>query len=150
MDQSYYDVIEFPEGERFEYLSIGNTIIRKAIVFHEMKIPFLYSLTLADIEDDGSLSVDNRSSNGDMAKNLATVYKTVEQFLHNNPRAVIIFNGNTASKSRLYQMAIAKYLDQFWEIYLTWGVRCDNEQREPFQLNQAYKAFFVTNKYLPL
>jgi len=47
-------------------------------------------------------------------------------------------------------MAIAKYLDQFWEIYLIWGVRCDNEQREPFQLNQAYKAFFVTNKYLPL
>jgi hypothetical protein len=150
MDETYYNVKELLEGQRFEYLSIGQTIIRKAIAFHEMKVPFLYSLTLGDIKDDGSLSIENRSNNGDMVKNLATVYKTIEQFLTSNPRALIIFSGNTASKTRLYQMAIAKYLDHFLERYLIWGVRCDNDQREPFELNQAYQGFFITNKFLQL
>jgi len=83
-----------------------------------------------------------------MAKNLATVYRTVEQFLINNPRALIIFSGNTASKTRLYQITIAKYLDHFLDRYLIWGIRCDNDQRETFQLNQAYQGFFITNKVL--
>lgn len=146
MDQLYYDVNELMEGLRFEYVSIGQNIIHKAIVFHETRIPFLYSLMLGDINDDGSLSTQNRSNNGDMAKNLATVYRTIEQFLIKNPRALIIFNGNTPSKTRLYQIAIAKYLDYFLETYLIWGIRCDNDEREPFQLNQAYQGFFITNK----
>lgn len=150
MDQSYYNVDELWDGQRFEYLSIGQTTIRKAIVFHETRIPFLYSLTLGDIDGDGNLSTESRSNNGDMAKNLATVYRTVEQFLINNPRALIIFNGNTASKTRLYQIAIAKYLDYFLERYLIWGIRRDNDQREPFQLDQAYQGFFITNKVLPI
>ncbi len=149
MDQLFYDVDELLDGHRFEYLSMGQTTIRKAIVFHETRVPFLYSLVLGDIEHDGSLSLENRSNNGDMIRNLATVYKTVEQFLANNPRALIIFSGNTASKTRLYQIAIAKYLDQFLERYLIWGIRCDNDRREPFQLNQAYQGFFITNKLLP-
>ena len=146
MDQSYYSVDSLWDGHRFEYVSIGQTLIRKAIIFHETRVPFLYSLTLGDIDNDGCLSTDSRSNNGDMAKNLATVYRTAEQFLNNNPRALIIFSGNTASKTRLYQMAIAKYLDYFLEKYLIWGVRCDNDRREPFQLNQAYQGFFITNK----
>ena len=47
-------------------------------------------------------------------------------------------------------MAIAKYLDNFLEKYLIWGVRCDNDLREPFQLNQAYQGFFISNRFLPL
>ncbi|MGN7886937.1 DUF6934 family protein [Dyadobacter sp. 22481] len=148
MDQLYYNVNELMEGLRFEYLSTGQKIIRKAIVFHETRIPFLYSLTLGDIDADGKLSTESRSNNGDMAKNLATVYRTVEQFLINNPRALIIFSGNTTSKTRLYQIAIAKYLDHFLDRYLIWGIRCDNDQRETFQLNQAYQGFFITNKVL--
>lgn len=149
MEQTYYTVDEILEGQRFEFWSIGQKTIRKAIVFHETRIPFLYSLTLGDIDSDGKLSTENRSNNGDMAKNLATVYKTAEQFLINHPRALIIFSGNTASKTRLYQIAIAKYLDYFLERYLIWGIRCDNDQREPFQLNQAYQGFFITSKVLP-
>lgn len=150
MDQLYYDVKEFQEGHRFEYLSIGQTIIHKAIVFHEMKIPFLYSLTLGDIGSNGLVSFESRSNNGDMARSLATVYRTVEQFLTNNPRALIAFNGNTASKTRLYQMVISKYLDQFSERYLIWGIRSDDDQRESFRRNQQYSGFFVTNKFLKL
>jgi hypothetical protein len=111
---------------------------------------FLYSLVLADIEDDGSLSVTRISNNGDLKKNLATVYRTIETFLNNHPRALIVFRGNTEAKTRLYQIAIARYLDRFLERYLIWGVRCDNEKHEPFRLNQTYIGFFVTNKNLPL
>jgi hypothetical protein len=148
MDQSYYSVDTLWDGHRFEYVSIGSTIIQKAIVFYELDVPFLYSLVLADIEKDGTLSVENRSNNGDMIKNLATVYRTIEQFLNGNPRALIAFKGNTAPKTRLYQIAISKYLDRFLERYLIWGVRCDNGKHEPFKINHSYKAFFVTNKSL--
>lgn len=150
MDISYYSFNTLWNGHRFEYVSIGSTIIPKSIVFFELDVPFLYSLVLADIEEDSTLSVESRSNNGDMVKNLATVYKTVEHFLDNNPRALIAFQGNTASKTRLYQIAISKYLDRFLERYLIWGVRCNDGKHEPFQINRAYEAFFVTNKHLSI
>ena len=148
MDQSYYSFDTLWNGHRFEYVSIGSAIIPKAIVFYELDVPFLYSLVLADLEEDGTPSIESRSNNGDMVKNLATVYRTVEYFLNNNPRALVAFQGNTAPKSRLYQIAISKYLDRLLEKYLIWGVRCDDGRHEPFQINRSYEAFFVTNKHL--
>jgi len=146
MDQSYYSVDSRWDGFRFEYVSVGSTIIEKAIIFFELDVPFLYSLILGDIEKDGSVSTKSRSNNGDMVKNLTTVYRTVEQFLNNNPRAMVAFQGNTAAKTRLYQIAISKHLDRFVDRYLIWGVRISDGMHEPFRINQCYKAFFVTNK----
>ncbi|SDG12809.1 hypothetical protein SAMN04487996_115123 [Dyadobacter soli] len=148
MEQSYYIVESLWDGYRFDYVSIGSTIIEKAIIFYELDVPFLYSLLLGDIEEDGSISAESRSNNGDMIKNLTTVYRTIEQFLNNNPRALVAFQGNTAAKTRLYRIAISKYLDRFLDRYLIWGVRCDNGRHEPFQINQSYRAFFVTIKSL--
>ena len=147
MDQPIYDVKVLEDGWRFDFLSIGYSATHKAILYQETEIPFLYSLTLAEVQRDGRLSTTINNSNADVKPTMATISKTIETFTAANPRAVIGFMGNTDAKTRLYRIAISRDLDKFLEKYLIWGVRSDNGERELFEPNQPYEYFFVTSRF---
>ncbi|GGH39796.1 hypothetical protein GCM10007423_34410 [Dyadobacter endophyticus] len=148
MDQPVYDVKVLEEGCRFDFLSIGYTATHKAILYKETEIPFLYSLTLAEVQWDGKLSARINNSNADVKPTMATVFNTIETFTTANPRAIVGFTGNTDAKTRLYRIAISRDLDKFLGKYMIWGVRSDNGKREPFEPNQPYQFFFVTSRFL--
>lgn len=150
MDEPVYDVKVLEDGTRFDFLSIGYTATHKAILYQETEIPFLYSLTLAEVQRDGRLSTTVNNSNADVKPTMATISKTIEAFTAANPRAIIGFMGNTDAKTRLYRIAISRDLDSFLKKYLIWGVRGDNSKREPFEPNQPYQYFFVTSRFLDL
>lgn len=148
MDQPIYDVKVLEDGCRFDFLSIGYTATHKAILYKETEIPFLYSLTLAEVQWDGKLSTTINNSNADVKPTMATITKTIETFTAANPRAVIVFMGNTDAKTRLYRIAISRDLDKLLEKYVIWGIRNDNGKRELFEPNQPYQYFFVTSRFL--
>ncbi|WP_342088213.1 DUF6934 family protein [Dyadobacter sp. OTU695] len=126
MDQPFYDVKVLEDGCRFDFLSIGYTATHKAILYKETEIPFLFSLTLAEVQWDGKLSTTINNSNADVKPTMATITKTFETFTAANPRAVIVFMGNTDAKTRLYRIAISRDLDKLLEKYVIWGIRNDN------------------------
>ncbi|MCF0074602.1 hypothetical protein LZD49_29225 [Dyadobacter sp. CY261] len=148
MDELLYDVKVLNDGGRFDFLSIGYTATHKAIIYNETEIPFLYSLTLAEVQWDGRLSVIINNSNADVKPTMATVSKTIETFTTNNPRAIVGFTGNTDAKIRLYRIAIARDLDKFLDKFLIWGVRSDTGRREPFKPDQPYQFFFIASRFL--
>jgi hypothetical protein len=148
MDQPVYDVKVLEDGFRFDFLSIGHTATHKAIIFDETEMPFLYSLTLVEVQWDGKLSACINNSNADVKPTLATVFKAIETFTTNNPRAIVGFQGNTEAKTRLYRIAISRHLDSFLDKFLIWGIRSDTGKRELFKPDEPYKSFLVTNRYL--
>ncbi len=148
MDQPFYDVKILEDGFRFDFLSIGYTATHKAIIFDETEMPFLYSLTLAEVQWDGKLSACINNSNADVKPTMATVFKAIEIFTTNNPRAIVGFKGNTEVKTRLYRIAIARDLDKFLDKFLIWGIRSDTGKRELFKPDQPYEFFLVTSRQL--
>lgn len=148
MDQPFYNVKVLNDGFRFDFLSIGYTATHKAIIFDETEMPFLYSLTLAEVQWDGKLSACINNSNADVKPTMATVFKAIEIFTTNNPRAIVGFKGNTEVKTRLYRIAIARDLDKFLDKFLIWGIRSDTGKRELFKPDQPYEYFLITSRYL--
>jgi len=148
MDQPFYDLKVLEDGFRFDFLSIGYTATHKAIIFDETEMPFLYSLTLAEVQWDGKLSACINNSNADVKPTMATVFKAIEIFTTNNPRAIVGFKGNTEVKTRLYRIAIARDLDKFLDKFLIWGIRSDTGKRELFKPDQPYEFFLVTSRQL--
>jgi len=81
------------------------------------------------------------SNNGDSEKVLATVVGAVFAFFDHNPNAWIFATGSTASRTRLYQIGIAKFyheisneLDIYGQIEENWY---------PFEKNRDYLAFML-------
>ena len=146
MDQPFYPFTFQQEALRFEFVSVGKREIKKAILYSATNIPNLYSLTLSDIRDDNSLDIHATSNNGDMPKILATASQTIYHFFSHYPGSIIGFTGSTPSRTRLYQIAIARELDQALDRFKIWGIRADNSRPEPFQRNSSYKSFFITLK----
>lgn len=148
MDQPFYNLKVLDDGFRFDFLSLGYTATHKAIIFDETEMPFLYSLTLVEVQWDGKLSATINNSNADVKPTMTTVFKAIETFTTNNPRAIVGFQGNTEAKTRLYRIAITRDLDKFLDKFLIWGIRSDTGKRELFKPDQPYQFFLVTSRYL--
>jgi hypothetical protein len=100
------------------------------------------------VQWDGKLSACINNSNTDVKPTMATVFKAIEIFTTNNPRAIVGFKGNTEVKTRLYRIAIARDLDKFSDKFLIWGIRSDTGKRELFKPDQPYEVFLVMSRYL--
>ncbi len=146
MNQPFYHFTVLDQALRYEFVSEGERTIRKTIVYYATTIPSLYSLTLADVLGDDNLDVYAISDNGDMPKILATVFQSIVSFLSNYPNAIVGFKGSTLSRTRLYQIAIARELDKAIDRFKVWGVRSDTGELETFRNGITYESFFVSLK----
>lgn len=109
MEEEVYDFrLTSRHTVRYEFESVSEKKVIKKIVEYVLvdKELSLYNLSLLDAYE-GGVSDENVSNNNDMPKVLATVYQTMLHFFQSSPHAIIIFEGSTTSRTRLYRIAIA-------------------------------------------
>ena len=130
------------ENLSYSFMSIGrNGIILKVVEFNEIR-ENVYNLGFGDydfIEND----VDDKivSDNGDTEKVLATVIGILRNFLKETPHSTVFIEGSTPIRTRLYQIAINTYFEEFSKEFLILGN--NQNSSEPFQKNTNYESFFV-------
>jgi hypothetical protein len=133
----------------FEFISEGpKGSILKGVFFSKVKIKGmknLYNLALGD-KNIRTGKIDYRviTDNQDRDKVLATVAETIIIFTNVYPKAQIYFEGSNNVRTRLYQMAISKYIDELTETFVIKGYIVD--MWFPYEKNVNYEAFLITRK----
>ena len=130
----------------FEFVSEGpKGKIVKVVQYVEGNLKGFYNLGFGDRDSiSGEINDLIVSNNGDSEKVLATVIETVYMFMKKYPDAIIYVTGSTQSRTRLYRMGIAKYLDEIREDFELYGQK-DGEWLE-FKNGVAYTKFLVYKK----
>jgi hypothetical protein len=93
------------------------------------------------LKDDGTIDDLVVSDNKDMDKILATVIQTIFKFFESRPRNTILFLGSTESRTRLYQIVIAKNIDEMGDTLQIRGIR--NGEIEEFVKGINYEGFLI-------
>jgi hypothetical protein len=132
----------------FEFVSEGkNGKIPKVVRYSPTNLKDMYNLGFGDKDVlTGKVSDSIITDNGDSEKVLATVGATVYAFTANNPSAFIAIAGNSEARTRLYRIAITKYLDNISEDYNVFGLPVGGGFWQVFKPNGNYKAFLLRRK----
>ncbi len=121
--------------------------IQKLIKFSETALKGYYNLAFGDknLETD---DIDDKvvSNNGDSEQVLATVVAAVYMFTDANKDAWVYATGSTKTRTRLYRMGIAKYIDEIKSDFHVFG-QWQGEWQE-FQKDINYSAFLVRRKII--
>jgi len=144
MEHPFYDFKILDNAFRYDFVSIGKTTINKTIIYQKTTIDNLYSLSMGDLLDDGTLDFETRSNNGDRDTILATVIKTLQQFLQQYPKSSVGFTGSSPARTRIYQILINKELNEISETFVVYGY--DSNGLEEFSLNKNYSGFVISLK----
>ena len=119
--------------------------IIKSILFNKLEEEDLYNLALFDyLSDEKKWSDTNRSQPKKLSMLFFTISEMVLDFLNNHPEAIVSFQGNTQSKSRLYSIFISHHLDVIAGKFQVLG-ETENEI-ERFQANKKYLTIFILRK----
>ena len=132
----------------YEFTSIGPKGKIKKIVLFSALVDWgsnTYNLGFGDwIEAELDVSDIVISDNDDRDKVLATVAAITLHFINLHPDAILVIKGSTASRTRLYQMAINKYFDEL-SIYFHFSGLCKNTWKE-FEKMENYDAIVAISK----
>lgn len=141
MNQPTYK-IQVNEENTYSFISVGRRgLILKVVRFDEIE-PDIFNLGFGDFDfEKQTLSDSIVSDNGDMEKILATVVSILSDFLQNNPKFSVFIVGSTVSRTRLYQIAINRYYEDFKVDFEIFGYK--NSEFEIFQKNVNYESFLV-------
>lgn len=125
-------------------------IIKKVVTFIPIKITghYCFNLCLGDWNESQQMADDSIiSNNQDTEKVLASVADIIFQFTDRNPNAVIIIEGNTESRIRLYQIKINKYLNEIMPHFELFGLS-KNLELEHYSPGNKYLGFVGKRKVL--
>jgi hypothetical protein len=140
MNLQRYETIAVSNHKRYELLSVGPKRAIKKVVSYIEVAPGIYNLGFGDWEETTQKIIDTvRSNNEDRDKVLATVAFTVIDFMKYYPGALILAEGETPVKTRLYQMAINANWGEINQLFDIKGLV--GETWEPFNRNKSYEAF---------
>lgn len=141
-----YNFERSPDSLRFEFDSLSSQKqIRKVIEYTPLpQNPNIYNLGFGDLKTDGTIDDLAVSNNNDMERILATVIQTIFVFFEARPKNTILFLGSTESRTRLYQIVIAKYINEIDDILQIRGIR--NGELELFVKGVNYEAFLIDKK----
>lgn len=147
MDIERYQIENNINSIYFEFVSKGNKgsivkVIKYTKINHD---PLVYNLGFGD----KNLSIDTIddiaiSNNGDTERVLATVAFTIYAFYEEYPDANVYLSGSTASRTRLYQINIAKFYDLISRDFVIYGELVTGFER--FQKGVNYNGFFIIKK----
>src|SRR6266700_2594020 len=140
-----YPFIKRPESYYYEFFSIGpNGSIKKVVEYYllqELEAE-VFNLAFGDWDEINQRINDlSVSNNADRDLVLATVAATVADFMNDHPDAIIIAAGSTLSRTRLYQMSIAKLFNDINQNFEIQGYI--NNAWQPFQKGVNYIAFLL-------
>ena len=130
----------------FDFISKGRKgEILKRVTFHEIPDHGFYNMGLWDVDTiTGEIDYYSITDNGDRDIVLATVSDICDAFFELYPQYTIYFKGTTASRTRLYQMAINHYFDEISEKFHILGELEDKMTR--FAKNNNYQSFLILKK----
>ena len=135
---------------RYIFFSKGpKGIIRKRVVyqfFGTFDGKDHYNLSFGDYDEKTDTVNDlSISNNQDRDKILATVAFTAIEFINHVPACRLFVKGSTLSRTRLYQMAIAKYYHEINKIFKIQGFS-EPEGWTDFTPGKNYLAFLIIPK----
>ena len=117
----------------------------KSVLFNKLEDEDLFNLALFDyLEDNEEWSDTNRSQPIKLSMLFFTICAIVLDFLKNHTDAIVSFQGNTQSKSRLYNIFISYHLDFFNDKFQVLGE--DGDDIEKFQANKKYLTIYILRK----
>lgn len=102
----------------------------------------IFNVALVDVLPDGTVSDRVVSNNSDMPKVLSTVFKAIHTFLLQNTHAKVHIEGSTPSRTRLYQMAISKFLTEIEQTFTIFGYTGNSV--EYFEKDKNYTSFLIS------
>lgn len=148
MQLEIYPFIKRNETYYYEFYSEGpKGKIKKVVEFYRLQEyeQKVFNLSFGDWnENTNEVSDRNTSNNSDRDKVLATVAATVIEFIKNHPEAIIFVTGSTVSRTRLYQMGIAKVWNEINSLFEIQGYL--NDTWWTFQKGVNYSAFLLKAK----
>jgi hypothetical protein len=130
----------------YEFISKGpKGHIRKKIVFKEVDGSGVFNLGFGDVDEiTGEIDDFVVTNNRDTLVVMSTVAAAVVQFLEKYPDKYVFAIGSTPARSRLYNIGIAKYLQEITIDFHVFGY-IENEWR-PFKPAIRYQAFLIRKK----
>ncbi len=150
MNIEQYSIISDGSNLSYKFLSIGpKGIIKKVVRYIQIKDinENLYNLSFGDW-DEKSGKIDDlvNSNNGDSTKVLITVARTALEFANNFPEAYVLIIGSTRSRTRLYQMLIARNISDIDKYFDLQGFR--NGYWEKYKTGTNFDAFLIKKKII--
>ena len=143
MEDKAYSSISTEDKLYFEFESVSDSKrIRKAIEYIKIRqYPSIYSLSMGDIKEDGSIDLYVVSNNNDTQRVFFTIFQTMLVFFDEYPDSKILFYGSTPNRTRLYQIQISKFLSEVEHFFQIWGIVDGIQER--FVKNKNYQAFLI-------
>lgn len=133
--------------KEYEFFSVGpKGKIKKLVSFTKFHDdPIIYNLAFGDADPETGLINDLvTSDNKDREIVLATVANTINKFCDHYGDHLIFAAGSTPARTRLYQMAISKLLEDVKSEFSVYGII--NGDILDFQRNVNYESFLVKRK----
>lgn len=134
----------------YEFISEGpNGNVEKIITFTKISgREEFYNLAFGDkiTYNNGELDIDDLvvTNNSDMKKVLATVFGATHHFVSTYSQNNVFFQGSTASRTRLYGMAIAKHYEELSNIFDIFGL--NGKDFVPYVMNERYEGYLVRKR----
>jgi hypothetical protein len=146
MDEAIYPYKKSIDILTFEFESIGqNGVSKKKIVYSSLEnTEDIYSLSLFEVLEDGTLDVYIESKNQDLNKIMATVVHTILDFFKRHPTKKIAFTGSTPERTRLYRIVISKLIEEV-DFLKVEGILSDRKIVS-YVPNGNYVAFIISQK----
>ena len=145
MNLEKYPVVADHDHITYEFLSDGPNGSIKKVVFYQKLEENIFNLAFGDWnEREQRINDKVRSNNNDRDKVLATVASTIIDFIKYHPNAVLLAQGSTSARTRLYQMGILEYLDEIGQLFDIIGFT--NGTWEPFRKSINYEEFALKAK----
>jgi len=147
MNEESYSFTKEPGIFYYEFFSEGpNGKIKKVVQFQQIS-PFqdIYNLGFGDFNEQlGEIDDLSVSNNHDTQKVLATIARTVVDFMKQHPKAIIMARGSTPSRTRLYQMGISQIWNEVDNIFEIKGF--NKNKWQPYERGKNFEAFFIVKK----
>lgn len=146
MELERYEINRHLDQPLYFFISDGpKGSIIKIVAFKRIK-KGLYNLEFGDWDLSRKIIDDLvESNNNDRDKVLATVAATVVDFLHTYPENIVMAEGSTPARTRLYQMKIAQYLKEIDTVFEIEGLHRGKWER--FVTGKNYTRFRLKLKF---
>lgn len=148
MELERYALYKDPDNFEYEFYSEGpEGRIRKIVRFQYLKDLGHQTFNLAFGDwNEATQSLDDQatSNNNDRTKVLATVANAFIDFIEFHPNAIVLAQGSSITRTRLYQMEISA---NWLTISINFEVYGNlNGDWQPFKKGINYKAFLIFKK----
>ena len=133
------------DSTRFQFQSIGKRGVFEKVILITQMHDLVYNLALLDYEPINKTYNDlSITDNGDMPVVLSTVISSIKIFTNKYFDRSIYIRGNTSSRTRLYQISIAKVYGMLKYDFNIYGEK--DEAWVRFEPNINFDSFLIQKK----